>query len=83
VLLRNTPPVLLAGLLYAGSGAGLSIAYRTRRASAGEAPLRRRDLPWVVLVVLVGGIAGPVLLMFGLTGTSASSASLLSFSRSR
>jgi drug/metabolite transporter (DMT)-like permease len=77
VLLGNTPPVLLAGLLYAGSGAGLSIAYRTRRAIAAEAALRRRDLRWVTLAVAAGGIVAPVLLMLGLTGTPASSASLL------
>jgi drug/metabolite transporter (DMT)-like permease len=77
VLLGNTPPVLLAGLLYAGSGAGLWVARRSRGAASAEAPLRRRDLPWVALVVVAGGIAGPVLLMFGLTGTPASSASLL------
>src|SRR5205814_450295 len=45
--------------------------------SAAEAPLRRADLPWLALVVLSGGIIGPVLLMFGLATTAASTASLL------
>lgn len=39
--------------------------------------MRRADLPWLALVVLTGGIAGPVLLMLGLASTPASSASLL------
>jgi len=68
-------PWLMAGLLYLGSGLGLfalSFALRGR-----EAPLRRADLPWLAAVVLAGGVAGPVLLMFGLKATPASSASLL------
>jgi drug/metabolite transporter (DMT)-like permease len=39
--------------------------------------LRRSDLPWLVAVVLVGGMAGPFLLMLGLARTNAASASLL------
>ena len=73
-------PWLLAGLLYLGSGAGLALVGLMRRMQAGapvEAPLRRADLPWLGLVVLTGGIAGPVLLMLGLSVTPASSASLL------
>ena len=73
-------PFLLAGLLYFGSGVGLAI-FRVARgatgAGAAEAPLRRADLPRLVLVVFFGGVAGPVLLMTGLATTSASSASLL------
>jgi drug/metabolite transporter (DMT)-like permease len=71
---------LLAGLLYLGSGVGLAVIYGWQRAagrSRGEAPLRRSDLPWLALVVLAGGVAGPVLLMYGLTRLPASSAALL------
>jgi drug/metabolite transporter (DMT)-like permease len=39
--------------------------------------LRRTDLPWLVAVILSGGMIGPVLLMIGLTSSAASSASLL------
>jgi len=70
----------LAGLLYLGSGLGLGLIQLARKAggeSAAEAPLRRADLPWLALVVLSGGIIGPVLLMFGLATTAASTASLL------
>jgi drug/metabolite transporter (DMT)-like permease len=73
-------PWLLAGLLYLGSGIGLGMVTMVRRAqgvAVAEAPLRRRDLPWLGLVVLSGGIIGPVLLMVGLATTPASSAALL------
>ncbi len=73
-------PWMLAGLLYLGSGIGLGVLHAGRRGlglSASEAPLRRSDLPWLVLVVLSGGAIGPVLLMIGLATTPASSASLL------
>ena len=73
-------PWLLAGLLYLGSGLGLGAFYLARRglgAPASEAPLRRNDLPWLGLVVLTGGVIGPVLLMLGLARTAASSAALL------
>jgi drug/metabolite transporter (DMT)-like permease len=73
-------PWLLAGLLYLGSGLGLGLwhlAARVSGAAPAEAPLRRGDLPWLALVVLSGGMAGPVLLMVGLAATPASSASLL------
>jgi drug/metabolite transporter (DMT)-like permease len=44
---------------------------------AAEAPLRRADLPWLAAVVASGGVAGPLLLMFGLASTDAASVSLL------
>jgi drug/metabolite transporter (DMT)-like permease len=71
-------PWLLAGLLYLGSGVGLGIVRLARgRGVSAEAPLRRSDLPWLLLVILSGGIVGPVLLMLGLATTTASAASLL------
>lgn len=73
-------PWLLAGLLYLGAGLGLGLFHLLRRASgrpASETPLHRRDLPWLALVVLAGGIVGPILLMIGLAQTPASTAALL------
>jgi len=73
-------PWMLAGLLYLGSGVGLGIVEAGRRASGRaptETPLRRGDLPWLGLVVLSGGVVGPVLLMVGLAVTPAAAASLL------
>lgn len=73
-------PWELAGLLYLGSGIGLGIVHAGRGLlglTRTEAPLTRADLPWLALIVLFGGIVGPVLLMLGLTDTPASSAALL------
>ena len=75
VLLQTIDPWLLAGLLYLGSGLGLTLYRRLIRA----APVRmaRSEIPWLAGAIAVGGVAGPVLLMFGLTGMPASGASLL------
>ena len=73
-------PWLLAGLLYLGSGLGLTLVHLARGAlavPAAEAPLRRADLPWLALVVLSGGVIGPLLLMVGLQTTAASTSALL------
>ncbi len=73
-------PWLLAGLLYLSSGLGLGLfhlAQRTRKGAPAEARLQRRDLPWLALVVLAGGVAGPLLLMVGLSHTPAATAALL------
>ncbi len=77
---EGVDPWLLAGLLYLGAGIGLG-SYRLVRRSfdraAAEPPLRRGDLSWLGLVVLCGGIVGPLLLMLGLAATPASTAALL------
>ena len=80
LLLGSVDPWLMAGLLYLGSGIGLAAVHLSRGAlklPAVEAPLRRGDLPWLALVVVVGGILGPLLLMFGLARTDAAGTSLL------
>lgn len=81
LLVGAVSPVMLAGLLYLGSGTGLLIWFLFRRHRADqfaqEAVLTRRDVPWLAGAVLSGGVLGPVLLMLGLTHTPASSASLL------
>lgn len=72
---------LLAGLLYLGAGGGLAAYSLLRRLVIArprpETALTRSDLPWLGLVVLAGGIVGPLLLMVGLSSTPASSAALL------
>lgn len=70
-------PVLLAGLLYLGSFLGLAIARAVRGAASGEAALSRRDLPALAGAIAAGGLAAPVLLVWGLSGLAASAASLL------
>ena len=77
-LLEDVRPQMLAGLLYLGSGIGLLIIWLARRGrSAAEAPLTRRDAPWLAGAITAGGVLGPLLLMLGLSRTPASSASLL------
>ena len=79
-LLSDISPILLAGLLYAGSGLGLGawvVMLRLRGQPAAEAALQRTDWPWLSGAVLFGGVIAPVLLMLGLTHTPASTASLL------
>lgn len=75
LLLGEVSPWLLAGLLYLGSGLGLAVVRLAWRSK--EAGLSRRDLPWLAMAVLSGGVIGPVLLLFGLAQSSASEAALL------
>ncbi len=77
LLLGQLPPVLLAGLLYLGSGVGLTLLHWSGRKRSSEAPLVRADFPWLAGATLLGGVLGPVLLMAGLSSTPASTASLL------
>ena len=80
LLLGIADPLLLAGLLYLGSGAGLALTAASGRSLGlgwSEAPLRSGDLPWLTAIVLFGGILGPALLMWGLTLTPASTGALL------
>lgn len=77
LLLREAKPQLLAGLLYLGSGTGLSTIWLVRRRASREAPLTRADLPWLAAAIGLGGVLGPVLLLVGLARTPASVASLL------
>ena len=75
LLLANVSPWMLAALLYLGSGIGLTLWRLIRRAPKVRLP--PRDGPWLAGAVLAGGVAGPVLLMFGLSRMPASGASLL------
>jgi drug/metabolite transporter (DMT)-like permease len=80
-LVRETDPWLLAGLLYAGAGISLGVVLlgRTlmREPPSREAPITGRDWPWLGAAIAAGGVAGPVLLAFGLAWGSAAAAALL------
>jgi drug/metabolite transporter (DMT)-like permease len=81
-LVGQVAPVTLAGILYLGSGIGLLVCFIVRALfsrNPNDKPvaLTAHDVPWLLGAILAGGIAGPVLLMVGLTLTPASSASLL------
>ena len=84
LLVGDMPPLLLAGLLYLGSGLGLGALLWARRLwqrRQGGTPqalsIPRAELPWLLGAILFGGLLGPALLMFGLTLTSGASAALL------
>jgi drug/metabolite transporter (DMT)-like permease len=74
-VVSGVDPLMLAGLLYLGSGIGLTIL----RVASGQAGwlFKRADLPWLAAAVVFGGMAGPALLMLGLTTVTGSAASLL------
>lgn len=74
-LLNSVSPWLLAGLLYLGSGIGLALYRALVRAPAVRLPAG--EWRWLAGAIAAGGVAGPVLLMFGLSGMPASGASLL------
>ena len=77
-LVGSVPPQFLAGLLYIGSGVGLTaLRAARRRRPIAEAAITSSDIPFLTGAIIFGGIAAPVLLMFGLQRTPASSASLL------
>lgn len=73
--LHDVSPWMLAGLFYLGSGIGLGI-YRLIT-HAQPVSLQPGEAGWLAGAILAGGIVGPVLLMFGLTGMPASGAALL------
>ncbi len=75
LLLAQTSPWLLAALLYLGSGIGLFLLRQIRRSAPVRLP--GGEWKWLAGAVIAGGMVGPVLLMVGLSGMSASGASLL------
>jgi drug/metabolite transporter (DMT)-like permease len=77
LLVGETTPLVLAGLLYLGSGVGLLAWFLLRRAPERPANLSRNDFPWLAGAIAAGGIAGPALLMYGLNRSDGSTASLL------
>jgi drug/metabolite transporter (DMT)-like permease len=78
---RVDNPILLAGLLYLGSGIGLTVWRQVGRRIVGtesaEARLKLTELPWLAGAIVSGGVIAPVLLLIGLRMTPATSASLL------
>src|SRR6516162_11907614 len=81
LLLGTLDPFVLAGLLYCGAGIGVAGLRRLSPAVAPRIPvqvaLTRADVPWLAAAIFAGGVAGPLLLMWGLARTDASTASLL------
>jgi drug/metabolite transporter (DMT)-like permease len=80
LLLRGIDPWMLAGILYLGSGVGLAalrVVTAASRVHALETRVQGRGWLSLGAAILSGGIAAPVLLMIGLTRTSATTAALL------
>lgn len=77
VLGTEVSPVMLAGLLYLGSGLGLLLVRCVRDRGWKRSGLGAGEWPWLLGAILFGGILGPVALMFGLTLTSGATASLM------
>jgi drug/metabolite transporter (DMT)-like permease len=84
LLVGDVPALLLAGVLYLGSGLGLSILLglrwaRERASGQAATPLAipRNELAWLLGAIVFGGMLGPALLMLGLVHTGGAAASLL------
>ena len=79
LLLGEISPVVLAGLLYLGSGLGLALLRFARgtNAHSREARLIAKDWGWLAGAIVAGGVVAPVLLLWGLAGSGAADASLL------
>lgn len=80
-LVGDIHPLLLAGLLYLGSGCGLCVVLAARKLFArGHSDIAwpvGSDWGWLAGAIACGGILAPVLLMYGLTTSGAAAASLL------
>jgi drug/metabolite transporter (DMT)-like permease len=82
VLVGAIDPVLLAGAIYCGAGIGMaalrrSIPWIVNVSTAPPVAISRSDAPWLAGAIAAGGVAGPLLLMWGLARTAAATASLL------
>lgn len=77
VLLERSSPVLLAGLLYAGSGVGLTLLRVGRDRAWRAVGLAPGEGGWLAATILCGGVLAPALLMLGLARLDAATASLL------
>ncbi|MCT8977455.1 EamA family transporter [Clostridium sp. CX1] len=81
LLLGKIEPIPMAAFLYIGSGLGIFIFKQIEgvlnKRSEQEAPLRKKDIPWLLGAVSFGGVFAPIILMNSLQSTPASTASLL------
>jgi drug/metabolite transporter (DMT)-like permease len=82
-LLGSLSPFMVAGLFYLGSGVGLAVGILVRhlRRTTGDrqngSRIQVAEVPWLLGAIAAGGVAGPALLMLGLSSTPAAASSLL------
>jgi drug/metabolite transporter (DMT)-like permease len=76
-LLAGASPVMMAGLLYVGSGVGVSLVWLVQYRGKSPIGLRRSEWAWLAAATVAGGVIAPVLLMTGLRRLDAAPASLL------
>jgi drug/metabolite transporter (DMT)-like permease len=74
-LLGDVAPLMMAGILYLGSGIGLALFRAVPRARI--APVPTAEIKWLAAAIFFGGMLAPALLMWGLARVPASGASLL------
>jgi drug/metabolite transporter (DMT)-like permease len=79
LLVKEINPLFLAALLYLGAGLGMFIIDSQRKYQKHllpEARLTRKEMPYVILMILLD-IAAPIFLMIGISITNSSTAALL------
>ena len=77
LLLDGVSPTMLAGLLYLGAGLGIGVFFPFSVKKNGKSNLlSKSDTPFIIGMIVLD-IAAPILLMFGISRTSGSSAALL------
>jgi drug/metabolite transporter (DMT)-like permease len=76
-LLEGSSPLLVAGLLYLGSGLGLTLLRVVQDRGLVPLDLKWSDWRWLAAATASGGILAPALLLFGLARSDAATASLL------
>jgi drug/metabolite transporter (DMT)-like permease len=74
---RGLNALAASAFLYLGAGAFAMTTRISRTGTRTEATLTWSDVPRVLLVAVLGGIAGPAMLVYGLKNTEAVRASLL------
>src|SRR5256885_8238267 len=79
LLVGAMTPLVLAGVLYLGSGIGLGAWLALRRILRPDRAPRfaRGDWRWLVAANAAGGLAGPAVLLYGLARTEAAEPPLI------
>jgi drug/metabolite transporter (DMT)-like permease len=79
-LIGSMSPLLLAGLLYTGSGVGLALILTIRAMTSARPNITRPrgiEVLWLLGAIVAGGALAPYLLMYGLQFMDSASASLI------